>query len=153
MQQFASTLRKKYSGNSPLSKALVAVYVVATISGLRIIYPSHPHEALGISLTILGFIALFLVNLLQDNNYIVGIGKQLSRLDERQLQVRRRIFEKSYTLSAAIVSIGLYLLIARNQSIQFHSSRLSDPAFWFLLDVVTLFLVLPSLFAAWEKDS
>jgi len=136
-----------------------------------------PHGYFGLSTTTLAWwgtglvfldwvTAIFISNLQSDTYGVYGVFSKVKfkrkkvLLDERQIQVRRRIFEKSYVCLAILVLIMFYALILANSWI----SRIESPSLytihhhiyvveWLYWNLPLVVVTLPSLVAVWEKDS
>jgi hypothetical protein len=102
---------------------------------------------------LLQIILLPLISGLQNDMYrAIRLKKQ--ELDERQLQVRRRILERSYTFMTIISISSLYILASSKEwVIQMQQRPFGNDMFWLPLYVSLLFFALPPIFAAWQKDS
>lgn len=73
------------------------------------------------------------------------------KLDERELELRKRVFEKSYKIAmvASIISfLWLRTTVVRSDAILLNSTRFSSIAFSYLL----LLFALPRLVAALQND-
>ncbi|HUC88311.1 MAG TPA: hypothetical protein VMR95_04140 [Candidatus Binatia bacterium] len=171
------TLNKQVLGNGHFAKLLSILYIVSFIvSTIFIILAYGPHGYLGLSTTalawwgtgliLLGWISIILLGNLQHKNYeVYGVFSKVTfrrkkpLLDERQLQVRRRIFEKSYICLAVLTLVTVYTLFFAYSWI----GRVASPSLytlhhhiyaieWVYWNVPLLVVSLPSLVAAWEKD-
>lgn len=171
-------LNKQVLGNGRFAKLLSLLYIVSLIlSTIFIILAYGPHGYIGLSTTslawwgsalvLLGWISIVLLGNLQHKNYeVYGVFSKVTFrhkkpfLDERQLQVRRRIFEKSYICLAVLVLAIFYVLIFAHSWI----GRITSPSIytihhhiyaveWIYWNMPLLVVTLPSLVAAWEKDN
>ncbi len=90
-----------------------------------------------------GLLASALVHMQQYTYWPLWGKTKRSQADERQITVRQRVFERSYR---SIIFIGIFSLWFTNTDD--HRARL---ALGWVLGI--LFLTLPSMYAAWQKDS
>ncbi len=102
----------------------------------------------GLSIGAIGI--LILLSSLQKNVYW-DFRKRKENLDEREIALRRKIFETSYKLGVVIVAIAAYLLISnrawiiRNAQLPF-----GDDMFWAPFNLVVLLIALPPIVASWQ---
>ena len=91
--------------------------------------------------------ATFAVTIPQNDMYWI---KPKKTPDERQIQVRRRVFEKSYKILAfGTVATFYTLAYADNFTLKASDSSRFFPFF----SIMFFIYALPSVLAAWEKDS
>ncbi len=172
MNKFASLLRKHIPISGKTARILSLVVAVCfSLAALLVlqgsVYPLNNQRGIvlqdiGALLNIPGFIALIVTTIVQSGAYDVDFFKKKSRrvkLDERQLLVRRRIYERSYNTAASIIYVVFLLvlfagghttpqwIIHLNQTSFIHSYVLAA------MDFGIIFFALPNIYAAWEKDS
>jgi hypothetical protein len=77
-------------------------------------------------------------------------------LDERQMAVRQRVFERAYAYSIILAVVTVILIkgtlpeVVATYDPVFKDDPLSPTLIWVM---VTMMVSLPSIFAAWQKDS
>jgi hypothetical protein len=150
----------RLSGNGKVARALTLLYLLAFVVGVwaAIASYNYPFESAGAvlqnlarSLGIVQIVLLVIISALQKDIYWVT-GR--AAMDERQVQVRKRIFERSYKVATGFVAVGALLVAAnKNWIIEMQLRPFANDMLWVLFTSVLLLLALPPLFAAWEKDS
>lgn len=149
------------AGNGRAGKILSIIYILLFVIGAGLIIASYSYpfsrtgstlQNIGRTLSVLQFLPTIFLYSLQKRVYSVGGSHK--DLDERQIAVRQRIFERSYKTFTTIFFGGLFIAVF---NIEWIKSSLSQPfgndLVWIAYTLLIFCFVLPSLFAAWEKDS
>lgn len=106
----------------------------------------------GRALSIGAFGVLVLLASLQKNLFW-DFGKRKDNLDEREVALRRKIFERSYKLAVLLTAIAFYIFLGNtNWVISNLQNPIGSDMQWFMLDFLVLLLGLPSLIGAWHDN-
>lgn len=161
MNVLGSSIRRHIPANGKVAKALTILYVVWLSVTLAIIYnfyKSSNHHSISAKdfwivwgVSFFGSIIPSLVSVLHEGIYWVPFyagGKKrrqayLDKLDERQIQTRRQIFEKSYGILVTLIWFGLFL--GRHWYINLNVYG-TVPLY---LNIFIFVTALPSLVAVW----
>lgn len=152
--------------SSTINKLLTVMYAAATIGSMYAIITTYNTEigkayfqfkGWGMILFVIALVFAGLLAFRQKNLYDPWLTKKRqARLnpDERQLAVRRRVIERSYR----IVSIVTFIAVIWSAPIfEWLGNKITEPfsgALFFLGFNITVFVIsLPSLLAAWQRDS
>ncbi|MET0779762.1 MAG: hypothetical protein ABWY71_02920, partial [Candidatus Saccharimonadales bacterium] len=101
-------------------------------------------------------VAILALSYLQREIYWIG-GHRAGKLDERQLQERRSVFEVSYKVAVALVSGAVYVLYINKHNLP---KLISDPItfntasgnyFWPFANICLMLVALPLVVAAYKK--
>ena len=163
MHKLGNTIHKHIPANGRVAKTLTIIYavwfyVIVTIA-MNVYNPSDKHQSVSLKntdiilgISILSWCIPAFISTLQDGDYavfVLGGGKRqrkayMDKLDERQLQSRQRIFEKSYTLLTTLILLATFidsdLLDIRRNGV-----------FLIGFNIVMLTISLPTLVATWDK--
>jgi hypothetical protein len=163
MHELGNTIRKHIPTNGKFAKALTIIYViwllVLIIAIVNTYGPTNPHRAsANIDWVVTGFSILSLVipafiSTLQDNAYMVQLygprskkyQTYLQRLDERQLHIRREVFEKSYVIFATLVFLSVFV------GSSWFDNLSENGTFAFGYSIFIFVVSLPSLVAIWDQ--
>ena len=143
-----SAIRRKTSPNGAVARGAAVFYIVCMLVGsIMVLYSSSTSSwsLAGLIVSLLGYAAIGFVTSLQENIY--GFArKHVAQLDERQLQLRRRVFEKSYiALWCVMLAIILWLAIKGEVTINLHATFAA-------INALSLASSLPALFTTFEKQ-
>lgn len=160
MSKLGTTIRSHISPNSTLAKALTILYALWLLITFNIIINTYSHMThqfvswLIVGMSIVGSFIPILINVLYDGVYTVftyGNSKRrkeyLGTLDERQLQTRREIFEKSYALLTTLIFLATFL-----GSSWFGNNMSQNGVFSIGYNVFILVVSMPTLIAVWDKN-
>lgn len=143
------------------TKTLATGYVLLTIVGFSFFMYAHGHGAsarhifgaAAIVITCLGWLSVIAMTRLQNYRYLVQIiARQFKKgrlpLDERELLLRSKVFEQSYTIAlGVVVSMILYALL-KHSEIAVPGILINLTVTWLFINSGVAFIFLPSLLAA-----
>ncbi len=112
------------------------------------------YENLGVGLSFIAIVLTLILSSLQKDIYWFSRNKKL-KLDERQLQERRAVFETSYKITTGLVIAVAWAFGAYNESIVAISKLTTFSPLghivWLGINFVTLVVAVPMIVAAWQK--
>jgi uncharacterized membrane protein YfcA len=160
MSKLGNRIREKIPSNGRLAKTLTVLYAVWLIIVINIAvntYSHTNHHPVAWGLFIVSVIGSFipaLISVLYEGEYAVFIlgstkasKKQLAKMDERQLQARRQIFERSYAILATLTFLGAFI-----GSSWFGNNMSQNGVFLIGYNLFIFVISLPSLVAVWDKS-
>jgi hypothetical protein len=164
MRKLTDKIRHRIPANSRFAKTLSIIYFVWLAVIIDIIVNTygngHHHVSSGkgyfiLLISLLSWIIPMLIGLLHEGIYTVlyyGGGQRqrqayLAKLDERQRDTRRRIFEKSY---AVIATLALFSVLGVEW---FGNGLPQDGGFYVAINLTIFVISLPSIVATWDKES
>ena len=158
------TNHKKISFNMHrVQKVLASFYIVA----FAVSYFSANHsysifasdgkftyENIAVAMAPVMVVILYTLSFIQKQSYWIVFGKGI-KLDERQQNVRRKIFEKSYKIATILTVLLGWKVVANLSFIASITQPQNDfgMLYWLVFDVILLYIALPRLVAAFTKDS
>lgn len=158
-----------FSPHGPVAKGLTILYAICAIVAIYCVLRSYDYgfeQARSVYANIartLSFAALIIITLclstfIQKDAYWWNLNAyRKGKLDERQREVRHRIFERSYRFSVYVVVIFVILTLFNMDAINTlaHNSLPSSDDIYWVPSIVLLNLLygMPSFIAAWERDS
>lgn len=156
MRNVGTVLRKNIASNGAVAKSLSVFYIAWLIGVIDAIVNTrrHPMTWELLVLSIIGTMIPAFIGTLFGGVYTVFMygntkrSKQyLGKMDERQLQARRQIFEKSYALLASLALFFAFVGSSwfGNSLSQFGLSLIGYNVFFFII-------ALPSLVAVWDTN-
>ncbi len=165
MRELGKKIRERVATNGRFAKALTILYVLWFIVLTTVIvhtYGPSRHGSASTStnwlitgVSILGLVLPAFISILQENIYMVHLygprdmkhQAYLKGLDERQLQSRREVFEKSYAILATLVSFFTFV------GSHWFFGLSANGTFAFTYSIFILFVSLPSLVAVWDTGA
>ena len=160
MSKLSSKIREKIPSDGRLAKTLTVLYVVWLLIVINIAvntYSHTNHHPVAWGLLIVSVVGSFipaLISVLYEGEYAVFIlgnikasKKHLAKMDERQLQARRQIFERSYALLATLTFFAAFV-----GSGWFGNNMSQNGVFLIGYNLFILVISLPSLVAVWDKS-
>ncbi|HEX8182674.1 MAG TPA: hypothetical protein VF575_03670 [Candidatus Saccharimonadales bacterium] len=163
MVKLTAPIHEVFPPNGKLAKTLTIMYILSLIVGIAAIIQSYNYvffneraialQNTGRFMGLLQIVLLPLISGIQNDTYR-AIRLKKKQLDERQIQVRRRILEKSYAFMTVVSIASLYIVVSsKDWVIQMQLRPFGNDMLWLPFYVSLLFFALPPIFAAWQKDS
>jgi len=160
MSKLGNNIRQHIPAGGRIAKTLSVVYFIwlyVFVTAIVNTYSTSTHHGVSwtiLGLSILGSVIPAFISTLHEGIYGVqfyGAGKKrrqayLDKLDERQLQTRRQIFEKSY---AVLATLTLFAVFVGTSS--FGNNLSQNGLFALGYNVLMLVIGLPSIVATWDK--
>lgn len=105
---------------------------------------------------IIGLSLTFILSSLQKNIYW-ATRKNHADLDERQIQDRRNVFEKSYKIAAVLVLVIAWFFTSTVDNIStiisYHHNTIPGHLYWLPINLALTLFALPLILAAWKDTS
>ncbi len=167
MSKVLPKVNKSIFNKDFLAKALSVVYLLVIVAATYAMIHSYGVDPtyglnnglqnIGRALSLGGIVIVVLISWLQKNMYW-DFSKRPAGLDEREIALRRKVFERSYKLAILILAIAVYEMvthafwIVQNVQHSYVGTSVGDMV-WAPINLVVLLIALPPIVAAWQKSS
>lgn len=123
----------------------------------------RPYNIAGTGFILAGWLSVFLLSRSQNYRYLPNIifrhiSKAKSQNDERELAIRRKVYERCYSITVFFITVYIVKIIFQSPQYYFGSitsegtlEGLSRLTTWVFLNIIIFLIFLPSLLAMREE--